>query len=80
MAAAPLAMASSLGETQPVHTPMRPQRPQVPMPELIGAPFISRRNTHVAIGPVMAEASVGAIQTRGFLTMFGIWSIEVPRP
>ena len=50
------------------------------MPELIGAPFISRWNTHVAMGPVMAEASVGAIQTRGFLTMFGIWSIDVPRP
>ena len=69
-----------LSNTLWISTPMRPHRPQVPMPELIGAPFISRRNTHVAMGPVMAEASVGAIQTRGFLTMFGIWSIDVPRP
>ena len=60
MASAPLATASSLGDTQPVHTPMGPQRPQVPMPELIGAPFISSLNTQVAMGPVMAEASVGA--------------------
>ena len=40
MAAAPLAMASSLGPNQPVMTPIWPHRPQVPMPELMGAPFI----------------------------------------
>ena len=34
----------------------------------------------VAMGPVMAEASVGGIQMRGFLTMLPIWSMEVPRP
>ena len=50
------------------------------MPELIGAPFISMPNTQVAIGPVIAAVSVGAIQIRGFLTMFGIWSIDVPSP
>ena len=31
-------------------------------------------------GPVMAEASVGAIQMRGFLMIVPIWSILVPRP
>jgi len=36
MAAAPLAMARSLGATQPVHTPICPTRPQVPMPEDTG--------------------------------------------
>ena len=80
MASAPLATASSLGDTQPVHTPMGPQRPQVPMPELMGAPFISSLNTQVAMGPVMADASVGAIHTRGLRTMLGIWSMEVPSP
>lgn len=35
---------------------------------------------HVAIGPVIAEATVGAIQMRGLRTMFGICSIDVPRP
>ena len=28
----------------------------------------------------MAETTVGAIQMRGFFTMFGICSMEVPRP
>ena len=50
------------------------------MPELMGAPFISRRNRQVAMGPVTAEARVGGIQIRGFFTMLGIWSIEVPIP
>ena len=50
------------------------------MPELIGAPFISRPKTQVAMGPVMAAVRVGAIQIRGLRTMFGICSIEVPRP
>lgn len=47
---------------------------------MIGAPFISSLKTHVAIGPVIAEATVGAIQMRGLRTMFGICSIDVPRP
>ena len=72
MAAAPLARASSLGASHPVHTPICPHRPQVPIPELMGAPFISSPNTQVAMGPVMAEASVGGIQIRGFFTMLGI--------
>ena len=42
------------------------------MPADTGAPFILSPNTQVAMGPVMAEASVGAIQTRGFLTMLPI--------
>ena len=50
------------------------------MPELMAAPFISRWKTQVAMGPVMAEVRVGAIQIRGFFTMLGIWSMEVPRP
>ena len=50
------------------------------MPELMAAPFICKRNKQVAMGPVMAEVTVGAIQMRGFFTMLGIWSIEVPRP
>ena len=80
MAMAPLARAFSLGATQPVHTPSWPHRPQVPIPELMAAPFICRRNRQVAMGPVMAEVTVGAIQTRGFFTMLGICSMEVPRP
>ena len=50
------------------------------MPEETAAPFISKWNRQVASGPVMAEASVGAIQMRGFLMMLPIWSILVPRP
>ena len=50
------------------------------MPELIGAPFISRPNTQVAIGPVIAAVRVGAIHTRGLRMMFGICSIDVPMP
>ena len=50
------------------------------MPELMAAPFISSLKMHVAMGPVMAEARVGAIQIRGFFTMLGICSMEVPRP
>lgn len=60
------------GGEHPVHTPICPHRPQVPIPELMGAPFISSPNTQVAMGPVMAEASVGGIQIRGFFTMLGI--------
>ena len=50
------------------------------MPEETAAPFISMWKTQVARGPVMALASVGAIQMRGFFTMLPIWSILVPRP
>ena len=50
------------------------------MPEEMGAPFISILNTQVAMGPVMAEARVGAIHIRGFFTMLPICSMEVPRP
>ena len=49
-------------------------------PEETAAPFISKWNRQVASGPVMAEASVGAIQMRGFLMILPIWSILVPRP
>ena len=80
IATAPFSMAFSLGASQPVQTPIGPHRPQVPMPELIGAPFISRRNRQVAMGPVIALARIGGIHIRGFRTMFGICSILVPRP
>ena len=66
--------------TQPVYTPIWPTRPQVPMPEEMAGPFISRRNRQVASGPVMTEASVGGIHTRGFLRMLGICSMLVPMP
>ena len=75
----PLARASSLGASQPVHTPICPHRPQVPIPELMGAPFISSPNTQVAMGPEMAEAS-GGIQIRGFFHNVGHLGMEVPRP
>ena len=50
------------------------------MPLEIGAPFICMPKMHVAMGPVTAEASVGASQMRGFLIMFGTCSMEVPMP
>ena len=50
------------------------------MPALTGAPFISSRNTHVAIGPVIALATIGGIQIRGLFTILPICSIEVPSP
>ncbi len=37
-------------------------------------------NTHVAIGPVIAEVTIGAIQIRGLRIMLGICSMEVPMP
>ena len=40
----------------------------MPIPELMGAPFISSLNRQVAMGPVMAEVRVGGIQIRGFFT------------
>ena len=80
IAAAPWARAASLGEYQPAITPIWPTRPQVPMPLETAAPFISILKRQVAIGPVIAEASVGGIQIFGFLMIFGIWSILVPKP
>ena len=66
--------------TQPVQMPIWPQKPQVPMPELTGAPFICNLKMQVAMGPVMAEARMGGIQILGFLTMLGICSMLVPTP
>ena len=80
MAAAPLARAASLGLTQPVQTPSWPHRPQVPMPELMGSPFISSLKKQVARGPVTAEVRMAGSQMRGFFTMLGICSMEVPMP
>ena len=50
------------------------------MPEAMGGPFIFIWNRQVEMGPVMAEASVGGIQMRGFLTMLPICSMLVPSP
>ena len=61
IADAPRSIAVSEGLIHPVHTPIGPQSPQVPMPEFIAAPFICILNTQVAIGPVMADVSIGAI-------------------
>ena len=80
MAAAPFFRAWALGSSQPVQIPSWPHRPQVPIPELMGAPFISSLNRQVAMGPVMAEVRVGGIQIRGFFTILGICSMEVPIP
>lgn len=60
------ASATSLGLSQPVQMPMGPQRPQVPMPEFIAAPFISSLNTQVAMGPVIMEVRMAGSQMRGF--------------
>ena len=75
-----MATAASLGANQPDQTPIGPTRPQVPMPEETGAPFISSLKTQVAMGPVMAEVTMAGSQMRGFLTMLPIWSMEVPSP
>ena len=48
------------------------------MPAPLGPQTIPR--TRVEIGPEMAAASVGGIQMRGFFTMLGICSIDVPTP
>lgn len=80
MATAPLARACSLGATQPVQTPSCPHRPQVPIPELMGAPFISNLNRQVAMGPVIAEVRMAGSQILGLRTMLGIWSMDVPMP
>ena len=57
MAAAPLATALSLGDNHPVHTPICPTSPQVPMPEDTGGPFISISNKQVAMGPARYQYS-----------------------
>ena len=71
---------NAVGETHPVQTPIGPQRPQVPMPELTAAPFISRPNMQVATGPVIIAVTVGGIHILGFLRMLPIWSMLVPIP
>ena len=62
----------AISAIQPEYTPRGPTRPHVPMPLAIAGPFILRWNTQVAIGPVTADARVGAIQILGFLTMLPI--------
>ena len=42
--------------------------------------FISKWNTQVARGPVIAEVKIAGSQIRGFFTILPICSIEVPRP
>ena len=68
------------GSVHPVHTPIGPQSPQVPMPELTAAPFISRRKMQVATGPVIILVRMGGIHTRGFFRMLPICSMLVPSP
>ena len=53
--------------------PIGPTRPHVPIPEetaLFSA--ILKLKIHVAIGPVITDASVGGIHMRGFLQMLPI--------
>ena len=52
----------------------------IPMPEDTAGPFIFMAKMQVAMGPVMADASVGGIQIRGFFTILPICSILVPSP
>lgn len=70
----------AVGVLQPVQTPIGPHRPQVPIPELTAAPFISRWKRQVATGPVIILVRIGGIQIRGFLRIFPICSILVPSP
>src|SRR5699024_11264977 len=74
-------LTQDMGEPKPgaAATPMGPTRPQVPMPLATAMPF-SILKRQVAMGPVMAEARVGGSQIRGFLAMFPICSMLVPRP
>ena len=74
------AFSSHMGAAQPVMRPIWPQRPEVPMPELMAAPFIWSLNRQVASGPFTMEATTGGSQRMGFLTRLGTWSMEVPRP
>lgn len=55
-----------------------PTSPLVPIPEPSGV--FSSLKTIVDTGPRIADESIGGIIIRGFLTMFGICSMEVPRP
>jgi aspartate aminotransferase len=66
--------------TQPVQTPMGPTRPQVPMPEDTGSPFISSLKRQVDMGPVMAEVTMAGIQIRGCgrCCPFAAWRCPVP--
>ena len=66
--------------THPVYTPICPTKPHVPIPLETAGPFICRRKTQVARGPVMALATIGGIQVFGFLIILGICSMLVPRP
>ena len=63
---------AAMSFNQPVETPICPTSPQVPMPEETGVPFICSRNRQVAMGPVMADATMGGIQIFGFFTMLPI--------
>ena len=80
IAAAPLAIAFSEGASQPVTTPICPTKPQVPIPDDTGSPFICSRKTQVAIGPVIALVSSDGSQILGLRTILGICSMEVPIP
>ena len=55
-----------------------PTRPEVPIPDPRGVFSILKAT--VASGPKIIDARVGGSQIFGFLTMLGIWSIEVPKP
>ena len=49
---------ASMPDIQPVYTPMGPTSPHVPMPDATAGPFWLSWNTHVATGPVTAEATL----------------------
>ena len=61
-----------ISATQPEYTPICPTNPQVPIPDDTGVPFICSLNKHVAIGPVIADVTIGAIHILGFLIIFPI--------
>ena len=54
-----------------------PTSPLVPIPEPRGV--FSSLKTIVETGPRIADESIGGIIIRGFLTMLGICSMDVPR-
>ena len=60
------------------HVMIWPTSPEVPMPEPTA--LDSMCSTTVAIGPRIAEASVGGTQMRGCRTILGTWSMDVPTP
>ncbi len=80
MAVTAVLVPSAISFIHPVYTPICPTKPQVPIPEDTAVPFICNLKRQVAIGPVMADVRIGAIQILGFLTIFPIWSMEVPIP